>query len=66
MIEKINEKLDAIEAAQLGKIEEIQAAAHAEVEAVKAEVTEQIAALEAKRAAHATYAGVAARPAARK
>lgn len=48
MIEKITEKLDAIEAAQLSKIEEVQATAHAEVEAAKVEVAEQISALEAK------------------
>jgi HK97 family phage major capsid protein len=48
MIEQITEKLDAIEAAQLGKIEEVKAAAHAEVEAVKAEFAEQVSALEAK------------------
>ena len=56
MIEKITEKLDAIEAAQLSKIEEVQAAAHAEVEAVKVEVAEQISALEAKVASVQTPA----------
>ena len=48
MIEKITEKLDAIEAASLAKVEEAQAAAAAKVEEAKIEMTEKFAALEAK------------------
>ena len=51
MIEQITEKLDAIEAANVSKIEEAKVAAHAEVEAVKIEMQEAISALEAKVAA---------------
>jgi len=48
MIEKITEKLDAIEAASLAKVEEAQAAALSQVESVKLELTEKFEALEAK------------------
>jgi predicted phage gp36 major capsid-like protein len=48
MLEKITEKLDAIEAAQVAKIEEVKAEAVAAVEEVKASFEEKVAALEAK------------------
>lgn len=48
MLEKITEKLDAIEAAQVAKIEEVKAAAVAAVEEVKVSFEEKVAALEAK------------------
>ena len=48
MIEKITEKLDAIEAASLAKVEEAQAAALSQVESAKLELTEKFEALEAK------------------
>ena len=48
MIEQINEKLDAIEAASLAKVAEVTEAAAAKVEETKVELTEKFAALEAK------------------
>lgn len=48
MLDKITEKLDAIEAAQVAKIEEAKVAAVAAVEEVKASFEEKVAALEAK------------------
>jgi predicted phage gp36 major capsid-like protein len=48
MLEKITEKLDAIEAANTAKIAEAQAAAVAAVEEAKASFEEKVAALEAK------------------
>ena len=48
MIEKITEKLDAIEAASMAKVEEAQAAAVAKVEEIKSEFEEKVSALEAK------------------
>jgi len=48
MLDKITEKLDAIEAAQVAKIEEAKSAAVAAVEEVKASFEEKVAALEAK------------------
>lgn len=48
MLEKITEKLDAIEAAQVAKIDEAKAAAVAAVEEVKVAFEEKVAALEAK------------------
>lgn len=48
MIEKITEKLDAIEAAALSKVAEVTEAAAAKVEETKAELTEKFSALEAK------------------
>ena len=48
MLEKITEKLDAIEAAQVTKIAEAQAAAVAAVEEAKISFEEKVAALEAK------------------
>ena len=48
MLEKITEKLDAIEAAQVAKIEEAKAAAVAAVEEAKVSFEEKVAALEAK------------------
>jgi len=47
-VEKILEKVDAIEASNLAKIEEAQAAALAKVEEVKAEVADKLTRLEAK------------------
>lgn len=47
-IEKILEKVDAIEASNLAKIEEVKNEVKETVETVKAEMAEQIAALEAK------------------
>jgi HK97 family phage major capsid protein len=48
MSEKIIEKLDLIEAANVAKIEEVKAEAVAAVEAAKAEMTEKVVALETK------------------
>ena len=48
MIEKITEKLDAIEAAALAKVAEVTEAAAAQVEETKVELTEKFSALEAK------------------
>ena len=48
MSKEIIEKLDAIEAANVAKIEEVTAQAQASVDAVKAEFTEMVSALEAK------------------
>ena len=48
MLDKITEKLDAIEASQVAKIEEAKVAAVAAVEEVKASFEEKVAALEAK------------------
>lgn len=48
MLDKITEKLDAIEAAQVSKIAEAQAAAVAAVEEAKVSFEEKVAALEAK------------------
>ncbi len=48
MSDKIIEKLDLIEAANLAKIEEVKAEAVAAVEAVKVEMTEKVIALETK------------------
>jgi predicted phage gp36 major capsid-like protein len=48
MLDKITEKLDAIEAAQVAKIEEAKIAAVAAVEEVKVSFEEKVAALEAK------------------
>ena len=48
MLDKITEKLDAIEAANVAKIEEAQAAAVAAVEEAKVSFEEKVAALEAK------------------
>lgn len=48
MIEQINEKLDAIEAASLAKVSEVTEAAVAKVEETKVELSEKFAALEAK------------------
>lgn len=48
MLEKITEKLDAIEAANVAKIEEAKAAAVAAVEEAKVSFEEKVAALEAK------------------
>ena len=50
-IEKIIEKVDAIEASNLSKIEEVKTEVATSVEAAKAEITEKFAALEAKVAA---------------
>lgn len=47
-IEKITEKLDAIEAAALSKVAEVTEAAAAQVEETKAELVEKFSALEAK------------------
>ena len=47
-VEKIFEKVEAIEVANLSKIEEAKAVALAKVEEAKAELTEQVAKLEAK------------------
>ena len=47
-IEKIIEKVDAIEASNLSKIEEVKTEVASTVEAAKAEITEKFAALEAK------------------
>ena len=47
-VEKIIEKVDAIEASNLAKIEEVKAAAAAKVEEAKAEFAEKVAALEAR------------------
>lgn len=47
-IEKITEKLDAIEAAALAKVAEVTEAAAAQVEETKVELTEKFSALEAK------------------
>ena len=55
-IEKILEKVDAIEASNLSKIDEVKAEVKETVEATKVEMTEQIAALEAKVAAIQTPA----------
>lgn len=48
MLEKITEKLDAIEAAQVAKIDEVKAEAVAAVEEAKISFEEKVAALEAK------------------
>lgn len=50
MSEKIIEKLDAIEASQVAKIEEVKAEAQQAIEAVKNETAEKLATLEAKLA----------------
>jgi HK97 family phage major capsid protein len=48
MLEKITEKLDAIEAAQVAKIEEVKSEAVAAIEDAKVSFEEKVAALEAK------------------
>jgi predicted phage gp36 major capsid-like protein len=61
-IEKIIEKVDAIEASNLSKIEEVKTVVATSVEEAKAEINEKFAALEAKVAAIKVPEIISARP----